>query len=440
MKALSVQSLPGTLVNSMIWSRYSYLFQEGDSFYIYNSLSNSFAELDNETYALIAQQIKGKNVNIADEILKADLQKMKVIVDNDQDLFLRLKYKYLLRRFANSQLSLTINPTLDCNFACPYCFEGKHPQVYMSDKVEDGIVSFVKKHEQAKTLTVTWFGGEPLLAFNRMISLTQKLLALGLEYEAGMITNGYLLTDRVINRLVSLKIKSIQVTVDGLREVHDSRRCLKNGYPTFDRIIENIKHTHTVCPDIKLNVRVNIDRTNEQDFLDLYKMFQKDELQGIYLTPAFVDDIENVNKCVLNSEEQNAYINRLLKEKGIVFDRFYPTPRLECFVRNPNSVVIGPEGELYKCWNDVGKNDRVYGYLDGRITNELLLFRYLAASDPFDDEKCKDCLLLPVCGGGCPYERIQRDYEGNNMSVCPLIKGNLKSYLLNHCVVKNKSL
>ena len=28
---------------------------------------------------------------------------------------------------------------------------------------------------------------------------------------------------------------------------------------------------------------------------------------------------------------------------------------------------IGSEGELYKWWNDVGKADRVYGYLDGRI-------------------------------------------------------------------------
>ena len=76
--------------------------------------------------------------------------------------------------------------------------------------------------------------------------------------------------------------------------------------------------------------------------------------------------------------------------------------------------------------------------LDGRITNEPLLFRYLAASDPFDDEQCKECILLPVCGGGCPYERIKRDYEDNKINVCPLIKGNLKNYLLNHYTIKKK--
>lgn len=274
----------------MIWSKYSYLFQEADRFYLYNSLSNSFAELDKSTYNLISRQIKDKEtINISDECLRETLVKMKVIVENEQEEFARIKYKSLFRRFSNSLLSLTINPTLDCNFACPYCFEGKHPQVYMSDQVEEEVISFVKRHEAAKTLKVVWFGGEPLLAFSRMRSLTQKFLDLGLKYEAGIITNGYLLTDRVVKHLDDLCIKSIQVTIDGMKEVHNSRRCLRTGHPTFDRIIENIKYVHDICPNIKLNVRVNIDHTNERDFLELYKMFQKEEFLGIHLTPAFVD-------------------------------------------------------------------------------------------------------------------------------------------------------
>lgn len=97
----------------------------------------------------------------------------------------------------------------------------------MSDQVEEDVVSFVKRHEMVKSLNVVWFGGEPLLAFNRMKSLTQKFLNMDLVYEAGMITNGYLLTDRVIDHFTDMKIKSIQVTVDGLKDVHDGRRCLK---------------------------------------------------------------------------------------------------------------------------------------------------------------------------------------------------------------------
>ena len=82
----------------MIWSKYSYLFQEGDRFYLYNSLSNSFAELDRDSYTLLCKQSEKKNdINISDEGLKEILMKMKVIVDNDHDAFLRFKYRTLLR-------------------------------------------------------------------------------------------------------------------------------------------------------------------------------------------------------------------------------------------------------------------------------------------------------------------------------------------------------
>lgn len=60
--------------------------------------------------------------------------------------------------------------------------------------------------------------------------------ALNLDYQADRITNGYLLTEKVVAMLPSLSISSLQITIDGMKAVHDSRRCLKLGAPTFDRI------------------------------------------------------------------------------------------------------------------------------------------------------------------------------------------------------------
>lgn len=420
-----------------LFSKYNYLFKEATHYFLYNSISNSFAELDEETYNILEKQSNKKEINIYDNKLLEQLKKIHAIVENDEDALLRLKYFSMFRRMDTHKLSLTINPTLDCNFACPYCFEGHHPNIYMTDDVEDDIIKFIKKHKDATSISITWFGGEPLLAFGRIETLTEKLLNLGLKYDAGMITNGYLLDEHVISRLEALKIKSIQVTIDGLAHVHDKRRCLKGGKPTFDTIIKNIKSVHSTCPDINLNVRVNIDKTNADDFIELYKMFLQDEMKGIRLSPAFVDDIKETNKCVLNSKEQYDYGVKLFKEHNIVFNTFYPKVHMECFVRNRNFVSIGPRGELYKCWNDIGNPDKIYGYLDGRITNEQVLLRYLAASDPFDDDKCKDCLLLPVCFGGCPYQRIKRDYEKKDLDICPSMKEYLKANLLMHNKIKD---
>ena len=103
-------------------------------------------------------------------------------------------------------------------------------------------------------------------------------------------------------------------------------------------------------------------------------------------------------------------------------------------------IVIGPNGEIYKCWNDVGNEERIVGYLNGKITNEQLLIRYLNGADPFDDEECQKCILLPICGGGCPYIRLKREYEDVNIESCSLFKKNMKNFLLMHYNIKKNKL
>lgn len=175
-----------------MWSRYTYFFKSKDKHFLYNSLSNSLAELGQEDYELL-NKMKDNHLSLTDKELEKQLRKLKVIVDNDKDEINKIKYLNLLNRNENRKLILTINPTLACNFNCPYCFENEHSNIYMHDLVEEKIILFIKKHIGLKALDVTWFGGEPLLAFDRIVSMTKKMQNLGLNYKAGMITNGYLI-------------------------------------------------------------------------------------------------------------------------------------------------------------------------------------------------------------------------------------------------------
>lgn len=52
---------------------------------------------------------------------------------------------------------------MNCNFACPYCFE-RHRTGMMSEKVQADVAALAEKMIDAlsaKNLNVTWFGGEP---------------------------------------------------------------------------------------------------------------------------------------------------------------------------------------------------------------------------------------------------------------------------------------
>lgn len=349
----------------------------------------------------------------------------------------------MLRRQNNRRLILTINPTLACNFNCPYCFEATHPNTYMSDNVEDDIIRYINSNKDAKAIDVTWFGGEPLLAFDRVKSLTIKMKSLGLAYTARMITNGYLLTQDVINELPSLSIKSLQITIDGMADLHDSRRCLKSGKPTFEKIIKNIDILQAQLPQIKINIRMNVDEANEADFIKLYKYLSIKHYPNVQLSLAFVKNLSVCKTCenLCDRERQAEFIKRVQQKYGIGGEFTYPTPdRYECAIRNRNAIIIGPEGEIYKCWNDVGDKKKIVANIKGEIINETLLLRYLIGADPFEDSRCQKCILLPVCGGGCPLSRIQNKFEGKDVNVCPLLKEYLNDFLLVHVTHKQTTI
>lgn len=271
----------------MIWSRYTYQFEKNNRCFLYNSLSNSLAEIPRSLHCAVKKGMHDGETDFLDEETFRQLKAMKVLVENDDDEINKVIYQNSLRRREERRLILTINPTLACNFNCPYCFEPDHPNIYMSEEVEDGIVRFVKSRTNAKAIDVTWFGGEPLLAFDRVKSLSRKLQNLGLAYNGRMITNGYLLSSEVIEELPSLSITSLQITVDGMAALHDSRRCLRSGKPTFERIMKNIDILQTRYPKIGISIRMNVDETNKEDFINFYHYVSAKHYPNAQLSLAF---------------------------------------------------------------------------------------------------------------------------------------------------------
>lgn len=421
-----------------MWLKYNYFFERDGICLFYNSLTNSFVRLSEQMYRFLSGFKAGEEVKIENKPLEENLKRMKAIVDDDRLEIRKIRYANTARRFQSGGLYLTLNPTLGCNFACPYCFEEGKKAVRMDDETEDRIIELIKKSEP-KRIGVTWFGGEPLLEIKRILSLTNRILDTGIAYSANMISNGYLLTEEVARQLEKLKIKSIQITLDGTKELHDSRRYLKNGMGTFDRIYNNIEKCAELAPNVAIGIRVNIDKTNFTAFMGVYNLIGR-RWKNVRVYPAFVSDINAREQvpCMLNVDERFAYMKNLSREYGLDYNKFYPdASRLECSVRSRNTLVIGPEGELYKCWNDVGKPEMVYGTLKEGVTNERVLYDYLAGADPFEDEVCKECIMLPICPGGCPHARLVDEQNGTR-NACPLNVRNLRDYLWEHYNVIQK--
>ena len=98
------------------------------------------------------------------------------------------------------------------------------------------------------------FGGEPLLPQNRC--LLEHIIKQAPEKCYDIITNGYYL-DQYVDLLSQIDVSYVMVTLDGGRSIHDKKRVLANGGPTFDTILNNIQ----TCLQnrIAIRIRMNID-------------------------------------------------------------------------------------------------------------------------------------------------------------------------------------
>jgi len=93
----------------------------------------------------------------------------------------------------------------------------------MTPEVEDAAVAFVdRRTREIRSMSLSWFGGEPTLRLDIIERLVGRLGKLCKEKDISfpamsMITNGYLLTSDVATVLKGLNITSVQVTLDAHR-------------------------------------------------------------------------------------------------------------------------------------------------------------------------------------------------------------------------------
>ncbi len=415
----------------------------------YNAITGGFAEMDEGTYKQFKNAYhQDKNSNEVDEQLLDNFKKGGMLIDNNLDEDEMLKCRFLQSSYGSRALGLTILPTLDCNFKCNYCYE-KNKFSSMSDDVVKAIKDFISnkiKNDHIEAIFVSWFGGEPLLELNKIIDISKYIIDLcnknSISYSSHMVSNCSLLDNDKAKLLSDLKISEIQATIDGPRVIHDKRRIFKNGNPTFDKILGNILASSEY---VKFAVRINTDKyflnTCNELFDNITPLARKENI-GIYpgkLSSDVTLTCSNIESMCLNVKEF-ADIYKLFYSKAISSGfnlswKPHSTPG-GCGATNIHSMVIEPNGNLCRCWSQVGEEDESYGNILNFNTSfkpnnyyKWLLF------DPFSIHECLRCKFKPLCMGGCPATRVNAttDYmAGNNKRAdkCSPIKYNLNDMLL----------
>jgi uncharacterized protein len=399
-------------------SRYNVVVERGDRTWIHNGLSGQVHAVDVDSWSDVLAFLEGANSPRPPVDLLRDLTVARMLVADDIDELGVLERRYRAGTADRSSFALTIVSSLGCNFDCPYCFENK-PAALLDAETERLLLEVLDA--QLGTIDrfhVTWYGGEPLLAQDRIDRLSEAFLARtaasDVTYSALIVTNGYLLTPDVARRLRALKVANAQITLDGPPDTHDRMRPLRNGRPTFDVILDNV----VACADLlPISIRVNLDASNAEEYLRLLDILAESGLAGrVTVYPGRI--VAYPDQAGAPSETYRPHCFTLPEFAGVereflmaAYERGLAEPELPQPVSTPctavrtNELVVGARGELYKCVDNVGNAHEVVGHLRSwQDPNDRVLkwLRY----DPFADEGCRRCVALPTCMGGCAHHEM----------------------------------
>ena len=414
----------------MKFSRYNFLKRYDDATIFFNAATCALAVVD-ENFLRVLEDIRNNSYDEKnyDAQLIADMKSSGCLVEDDVDELERLEFYRNLAKYDMTNFGLTIAPTLDCNFRCKYCFE-THPKGKMSSETQAALIKFVESR----------YGGEPLLAKEIIWSLSEKFLELcekfSSDYDAFIVTNASLLENLDVEQFKRYKISGAQITIDGVREIHDSRRRSVTNESTFDKLIDRVNLL--LNENLSAVVRINIDKENidrVEEFLDVLaeRIDKREDLKIDFgqVSP-FTDICKSIESdCYNNAQFADIMIPLYEKvlERGFTVNKMivYPVPRVNfCCADYVNSFVVDNLGEIYRCWNHVGNLKMSSGNVNN--LSEEFGKNYLSwiQWNPIRHPKCGKCVCLPLCMGGCP-ETAKSSRDGQ--PVCGTIKYNLNKIL-----------
>lgn len=207
----------------------------------------------------------------------------------------------------------------------------------------------------------------------------EKILEFGHKnnIQVAIITNGVNLIEYKELLEKYKDIISLQITLDGCKEIHDKRRIRSDGNGTFEEIVKNVNGIINL--NIPLNIRINIDKEN-MHILNVLKVSLSEhnwiENKNIKIYGSPVIDFDN---SMLTSLTEGEFLEFILQEnlygqKDSLLD-FIVSPIISfimaffnnninpkpwktnyCEATSGKELCFSPEGEIDTCIANIGKN------------------------------------------------------------------------------------
>lgn len=317
------------------------------------------------------------------------------------------KKQFYEMKYSHKKLYIMLIMTYDCNCKCSYCFESLNNDLLsITDEKIDVIIDYIismYRNGGYENLEIQYFGGEPTLKIDKIIYTQNRLKSSGIDFISNVITNGTLLTPRVVEKLYDCDIRSFQITLDGPKHIHDKRRPMKNNLSCWEQIMDNLNNISQ--EDISINIRINIDSENVGFIKQIYDLLPSNikthPFASIYIAPIVGCKLntfqETMNKRISNIKQAWAEIKENNLPIPIIPPVYAPCP----YDSYDSAFYIDLLGNVYTCGGFVGKDYKIERVMD----KQNMKFWNRINDNP--KESCFACSFFPICMGGCKFEEEQ---------------------------------
>lgn len=428
-----------------------------------NALSGAVDIIDKATKEKILNIKNSKCINFDDEDLEKNLKNRGYLFDTqeeEEEIIKNIQHVY--RNYIDSKmLSFVICPTTACNLRCTYCFESEEvrssKQVMSKDQIDVifSNIENIKKERNPERMIIQLFGGEPLLKTTKEINSYIFKKAKENNMPIFIISNGTNIRYyEDLFKEYSDIVENIQITIDGVKAIHDVRRIRIDKSGTFDEIVDGIDIL--LENNIKTSVRVNVDGQNidtMKEFVEFINMKKWTDNKYFFCDIAPVTDHHNSNdidelmeeneivkkmiELFPNYQSDNSIfrlsmfrvLNHINKALGL-FDATKDTYSLMsyCEANSLQYYVFTPEGKVYACPETIGNEEYEIGTFGEKMVLDDARVSMWNGRSIYNIPECMQCAIAPFCGGGCAYAALKINGDINK-PVCDNAQRVLETYI-----------
>lgn len=370
--------------------------------------------------------IKGE-MNVSERTL---LNNRGYFIEEKDDILVKLK-EINQKHNQNIPYWFYVLTTLDCNFACPICYEKKIlTKSEISQDVLDSIILRIKHMQKclnvpSDRIKIVLFGGEPLLANPETIRRLLNLISIN-EWKVIIVTNGSLVPTfiELFEECYDV-ISDFRITLDGISNYHDKRRPYRGGNDSFYDVVESIDLLLEKGFEIKMQTILgdgNIDTIDGLAYFVMQKHWtdfpnfqwriegshdyanldiKKDEISEAIMVKKIIGMWRR--NPALQSKikfESFKYLAHLTDSFGWLGNyKTYQGPKFGfCEPQKGFHYVFSVDGMIYHCPRTI--NQDIFGH-----ENLYRLRHNFKEQDILTKEQCKDCSINTLCGGGCIVQK-----------------------------------